>query len=104
MLSFKEQMNEDLDVFFNLNEFGDTHIIDGMPKTVVIDNETLKERIRKEYDGILQADLLYFIKESEVFKKPKSGEMQNFDGCLYNVFDVKYDSGVYEIILQGAMN
>ncbi len=104
MLSFKEQINEDLNTFFDINEFAERHYIDGVIKTVVVDNETLKKRIQKEYDGILQADLLYFIKSYDVQKEIKVGDVQNFDGSVYKVFDVKYDSGMYEIILQGARN
>ncbi|NFE73371.1 hypothetical protein FDC27_05200 [Clostridium botulinum] len=105
MMNFKEQIQEDLNnIFFNIDEFGEKHYIDGIIKTVLVDNETLKERNQKEYDGIVQADLLYFIKSSDVIKKIKAGDVQNFDGALYTVFDIKYDNGMYEIILQGASN
>lgn len=104
-MNFKEQIQEDLNnIFFNIDEFGEKHYIDGIIKTVLVDNETLKERNQKEYDGIVQADLLYFIKSSDVIKKIKAGDVQNFDGALYTVFDIKYDNGMYEIILQGASN
>lgn len=102
MLSFKEQVKEDLNMFFNLDEFAEKHYINGFLQTIVIDNELLKKRIQKEYDGILQADLLYFIKSSDISKKVKVGDSQKFDNGLYTVIDVKYDAGMYEIILQGA--
>ena len=103
--SFKDILSSDIDsVFINKEEFGERHYIDGVIKTVIVDNETLKERNQKEYDGILQADILYFIKSSDVQKEIKVGDVQNFDGAVYKVFDVKYDSGMYEIILQGARN
>ncbi|MBN1071153.1 hypothetical protein DVV81_08215 [Clostridium botulinum] len=104
-MNFKEQLKEDMNnVFFNNEEFAERHYIDGALKTIIVDNETLKERNQKEYDGIIQADLLYFIKSSDVIKKIKAGDVQNFDGALYTVFDIKYDNGMYEIILQGASN
>ena len=104
-MNFKEQLKEDINnVFLNKEEFGERHYIDGVIKTVIVDNETLKERNQKEYDGILQADLLYFMKSYDVQKEIKVGDVQNFDGAVYKVFDVKYDSGMYEIILQGARN
>ncbi|UZP01928.1 hypothetical protein JW813_09265 [Clostridium botulinum] len=104
-MNFKEQIQEDLNnIFFNIDEFGEKHYIDGIVKTVLVDNETLKERNQKEYDGIIQADLLYFIKSKDLVKKIKVGELQRFDGAVYTVFDVKYDSGIYEVILQGARN
>lgn len=103
--SFKDILKNDIDsVFVNKEEFAESHYIDGVLKTVIVDNETLKERNQKEYDGILQADILYFIKSSDMTKKVKVGDSQKFDNGLYTVVDVKYDTGIYEIILQGARN
>lgn len=103
--SFKDILNNDLDsVFINKEEFAERHYIDGVLKTVIVDNETLKERNQKEYDGILQADILYFINSSDINREVKTGDIQMFDGSSYKVFDVKYDSGMYEVILQGARN
>ncbi|WP_252216138.1 hypothetical protein [Clostridium sp. VAP41] len=104
-MSFKDIVQNDINsVFINIDEFGEKHYIDGIIKTVLVDNETLKERNQKEYDGIIQADLLYFIKSKDLVNKIKVGELQRFDGAVYTVFDVKYDSGIYEVILQGARN
>lgn len=103
-MSFKEQFNQDLNIFFNIEEFAEEHIVNNQKLNVVIDNETLKQRNKKEYDGILQADLLYFVKESDIIKEPVSGDIQYFDGAIYTVFDVKVDSGVYEVVLQAGRN
>lgn len=100
-MSLKDIIKADIKtVFFNDDEFAEDHNIDGRKVSVVVDNETLKKRNQKEYDGILQADILYFIKDEDVNRKPVVGQVQRFDGKIYSVFDVKYDSGVYEIILQ----
>lgn len=101
-MDFKEQINSDLDIFFNINEFSESHTINGKIVNLIIDNETLKQRNRKEYDGILQADLLYYVKATDILKRPISGQVQNIDGLMYTVFDVKYDFGVYEVILQAG--
>ncbi|WP_242846501.1 hypothetical protein [Clostridium botulinum] len=103
-MSFKDIVQNDLDnTFFNSSEFGEEHIIDRKVFNVVIDNETLKDRNKKEYDGILQADLLYYIKADDIGEL-KTNELQYFDGVAYNVFDVKLDNGVYEVILQSNIN
>ena len=99
-MNFKEQLKADLNTFFNFNEFGEEHTIEGQRINIIIDNETLKQRNRKEYDGILQADLLYYVKATDIRKKPISGSFQNIDGVIYTVFDVKHDLGVYEVVLQ----
>lgn len=104
-MNFKEQINQDLeDTFFNIDEFGEEHMIDRKLKTIIIDNETLKERNKKEYDGILTADLLYYIKESDLDKEPIPESAQFFDGNIYTIVDVKSDSGIYEIILRAGIS
>lgn len=103
-MNFKEQLNEDLNIFFNFEEFGEEHTINTQKLNVIVDNEVLKQRNKKEYDGILQADILYYVKASDIIKKPVSGDFQKFDGAPYTVFDVKLDSGIYEVILQSGRN
>ncbi|MBN1039027.1 hypothetical protein DVW12_09965 [Clostridium botulinum] len=102
-MGFKEQLKDDLNIFFNIDEFGEEHIIDKEKITAIVDNEGLKNRIQKDYDGIIQADLLYFVKVEDI-KEPTPGEVQFFDGCIYTIFDVKCDSGIYEVILQAGRN
>lgn len=103
-MSFKEQIKADLNTFFNFDEFGTDHVIDGKIVNVIVDNETLKSRNKKEYDGIVQADMLYFAKEEDLLKEPRPNSVQSFDGVLYEIFDAKLDEGVYEVILQANRN
>ena len=103
-MNFKEQLKEDLSIFFNPDEFGEDHIIDGKVVNIIVDNETLKSRNKKEYDGIVQADILYFAKEEDLFKEPIPDSVQMFDRVPYIIFDSKLDEGVYEVILQANKN
>jgi hypothetical protein len=102
-MNFKEQLKEDLNVFINHEEFGEEHIINKQIINILIDNETLKRRIQKDYDGVIQADLLYFVKEEDI-EEPTPGEVQFLDGAIYTVIDVKCDSAIYEVILQSGRN
>lgn len=61
----------------------------------------LKIKNEKEYDGIIQADLFYFVKASDI-DEPISGEVQNIDGVFYTVLECKNNNGVYEVTLQGC--
>lgn len=99
-MNFKELLKEDLNVFINPDEFGEDHIIDNKIVNIIVDNETLKDRNRKEYDGIVQAEILYFAKKEDLLKEPIPESVQMFDGIPYIVFDAKLDEGVYEVILQ----
>ncbi|BCZ48431.1 hypothetical protein psyc5s11_44980 [Clostridium gelidum] len=103
-MNFKEQIEADLNIFFNPDEFGEDHSIDGKVVNVIVDNETLKSRNKKEYDGIVQADMLYFAKEEDLLKEPRPDGVQMFDGIPYIIFDAKLDDGVYEVILQANKN
>jgi len=100
-MDFKEQLNQDLNIFFNPLEFGEVHVINKRKINIVIDNEGLKERIQKEYDGVIQSDLLYYVKKDDI-NRVVPGEVQNIDGNFYTVIDVKEDSGSYEVILQAG--
>ncbi|CAI3560366.1 MULTISPECIES: hypothetical protein [Clostridium] len=100
-MNFKEQIEHDLNSFFDPEIFGEYHIIDGQEIVIVPDNQLLKIKNEKEYDGIIQADLLYFVKASDI-DEPISGEIQNIDGVLYTVLECKNNSGVYEVTLQGC--
>jgi len=98
-MSLKDQIQADLDIFFNTDEFGEVHKINGRELTIIVDNERLMERTKKEFDGVSIGELLYFVKASEYGEKPVIGEAQRFDKRQMYVVDVKESDGVYEIIL-----
>lgn len=99
-MNFKDQLALDVKgVFFNLGEFADEVLIDGEPKTVIIDDDQLKKRAEKEYFGVTAGMLLYFIPVDSLAKNPEVGQTQFFNKKLYYIDDVKEVGGVYEIVL-----
>jgi hypothetical protein len=99
-MTFKELAEKDLgQTFINPDEFGETHKINGKPAEIVIDNDRLLQRSKKEFDGISIGEVLYYVKKSDFGEKPEQGTPQNFDGRTMYVFDAREDSGLYEIIL-----
>ncbi len=98
-MGFKDYAAADLAVFLNGSEFAETHTIDGRSLSVVVDNDRLKERSNKEYDGISVGEVLYFVSAAEYGERPEQGAPQIFDVRQMYVFDVREDMGVYEIIL-----
>jgi hypothetical protein len=100
-MNFKEYTNQDLQVFINLNEFADTHTIDGRTLTVIVDNDRLMERSQKEYDGAYIGEILYFVNAAEYGVLPETEAIQTFDGQCYYVASAKSEMGMYEIILKG---
>lgn len=100
-MSFKETVKSDIaNVFFNLNEFAELHTINGRQLPVIVDNDRLQQRSKKEYDGLYVGDLLYFVSANDFGPPPKPDSIQLFDGKPYIVFDVRQDVGMYEIILK----
>lgn len=100
MPGLKDYLNADLETFFNLDEFAEPHSINGKTLNVVIDNDQLTRRSKKEYDGITVGEILYFVKAEDFGERPEQGTPQIFDGRQMYVFDCREDNGVYEVILQ----
>lgn len=99
-MSVRDQIQSDLDLFFSTDDFAGPHTIDGRTINVVIDNDQLTRRSKKEYDGITVGELLYFVKAEDFGERPEQGTPQIFDGRQMYVFDCREDDGMYEIILQ----
>lgn len=100
MLKAKDFFINDLDNFINTDEFGESHIINRRILNVIVDNDRLKERSKKEYEGIYVGDILYFVNSQGYGSPPKINEFQLFDQKPCKVFDVRHDMGIYEIILK----
>lgn len=112
MATFKDYLQKDRAIFINLDEFGGLGVVNGVQMPMMIDNDRLKERSKIEYAGVEVGELLYFAFTESFTKAPKVGDVQDFKGediatgevfeGLYEVFDVRRDAGIYEIILRGC--
>jgi len=101
-MGFKDQVNADLDVFLNLDEFGELHTVDGMQLSVVVDNDKLKERQAKAQYGY-EGDLLFYVAKAFYGDLPAVGQIVRFDGEIYRVSDAQEDMGMYFITLVANM-
>lgn len=103
-LSFKEILERDInEVFFNLSEFSDSHIIDGTSMTAMIDDMEHIEREKKmksHMDGLHAREILLYVKASEFGPLPAQGRLLNLDGKRYTVLDAVDEGGVYTITLE----
>jgi len=96
----KDYFASDMAVFFNPGEFADSHTINGESKTIVVDNEKIKEVSKATNQGISLGEILYSIPVSEYGnKKPKKGDSQLFDSKLMYITWVDENMGLYEIML-----
>lgn len=102
-MGFKDQVNADLDVFLNLDEFGELHTINGVQLNIVIDNDKLKERQAKAQYGY-EGDLLFYVAKVSYGDLPAVGQIVRFDGEIYRVSDVQDAAGLLTITLAANMS
>lgn len=102
-MTFKEIVKNDVrQVFMNLDEFSETHTINGKEMPVQIDsNEQIEreKRLNQNMDGIYKNQKLIYVSAEEFGPMPKQGVMLNMDGKMYKVEDAIHEDGVYSITL-----
>lgn len=105
MRNFKEQLEKDFDsTFFNLNEFAENHLIDGVEIPVVVDNDmivNLSLGKMADTDGIFTDDKMFFVQKKYLVYEPVAGQHIKFDGEMYPIKSVFEDFGGYTIVLSG---
>jgi hypothetical protein len=104
-MNFKDHVAQDnMSVFFNPDEFGKIHSIDGKDILVVIDADTFKERsvsgggMYPTHSGIMMSEFTIYVKTVDI-EKPCIGQYMNLDGDEYMVTDVVEAAGIYQITL-----
>jgi hypothetical protein len=101
MAGFKDFLANDLNTFFNLEEFSEIHNIDGNDITIVPDDDLLKERQIKSAGGTYVGDLLFYVRKSDWGPRPAIGsQVVKFDQERYRVTDYQENSGVCTITLE----
>ena len=103
--TFKEIISEDVHrTFLNVDEFSDTHTVNGKEMPVQIDtNEQIereKRRTQITEDGIYRNEKLIYVAASDFGAMPKQGSVLNLDGKIYRVADCADEYGVYSITIE----
>ena len=104
-MTFKQMAAGDIsEIFFNPEEFGEVHRIDGRPMTVIIDGFEVVERSKKQsdkgrIDGIYQKQVLLYVSRKEMGNLPAIGRQLQLDGSKYLVTDAIDEGGVFSITL-----
>ncbi len=107
MMTFKEQIELDNQaVFLNLQEFADTHDLNGIECSCVLEGDTLQQTlsigagINKTYPTIYGADLTAYVLRKDLDDElPVYGQTFTVDGELYLVDSVKENMGMVIIRL-----
>ena len=94
-MTLKEQMAGDVaDLFFMLDDFGETHRVEGKRIDIVVDNDELVKLKTGQIVGTAAADLLFYARTSELPEKKAPGSNINYDGRECLVEDWVENSGV----------
>lgn len=107
-MTFKDQIAKDItDVFMNLDEFSEIHIINGVEMPCQIDsNEMIYREKRYQYkrslyaDGVYLKELLIYVKASDFGPLPAVGRVLTFDKKTYVVSDAIDEDGIYSLCLE----
>ncbi|GIO09665.1 hypothetical protein J31TS6_56930 [Brevibacillus reuszeri] len=107
-MNFKDQLSIDLSVFFNIDEFGEIHNIDGRDLLVVIDKDVSAGRKRKglsDYysmsEGLHISKIMLYARVSDFPVVPTADSQMKIDEEYYRVVDCDKQMGVLEIELEG---
>jgi hypothetical protein len=102
--SFKDVLKDDVNnTFMNLDEFTDTHIVDGKEIPVIIDENEIIEREKKmksNMDGVYVKQKLIYVKADDFGALPAIGRAIMLDGKRYIVIDAVDEQGVYSITME----
>lgn len=106
-MNFKEYVQHDIcNTFVNQDEFASEVLINGASVKVVEDKDQLLYRIKKNYDGLVVGDILFFISLEEwgkiphVSKTPKVHEAVSYNGKPCTIVEVSPQEGLFEVLLQ----
>lgn len=107
-MTFKEQIAQDnRNIFMNLDEFSDLHMVNGKEMAVQIDsNEMIDREKRYQYkrslyaDGVYMKELLIYVSAEDFGKLPAVGRILTLDGKTYTISDAIDEDGIYSLCLE----
>ncbi|WP_425057623.1 hypothetical protein SCACP_21400 [Sporomusa carbonis] len=95
-------LNDDLDVFFDLDEFAEMHNINGQNMVCIIDQHISKQ-YRMNYDGLFMRQVVLFVRESDLGYRPDYDQRMTIDDKWYTVMECVNNNGLLEITLGANM-
>lgn len=103
-MGFKDIIKADIhNVFLNMEEFADTHMVNGTEMAVLIDNNEQIERekrINQNMDGIFTNQRLIYVAAADFGPLPKQGSILTLDKRTFRVADAIDEDGIYSITLE----
>lgn len=100
MSSFKDQVQNDLVVFINPDEFGESHNIDGVEIDIVPDEDTVNERKYGHAEGTYLSKRGFFVRKEVLGYRPVERQGLTFDGDYFTVASVSENAGILRIEIE----
>lgn len=98
---FKDMVKADrIEVFLNIDEFGEIHTVEGNLIQIVIDNDELKERQSGQDIAIAESSTLFYARTEDLPRRRPVGESMNIDGRECLIDDWQEDMGMSTIVLR----
>ncbi len=102
-MGFKEQLTEDLDsVFFNAEEFAESHVINGSKVNIVVDNDKLAELYLAKgthTEQLFTDSILFYVRKKDLDFEPVPGQYLEYDDRVFLISDVKTDNESYTVVM-----
>lgn len=103
-MTFKEIIHNDIkQTFLNLEEFGETHEVNGTPMVIIFDdieNVEREKKMKSSMDGIFKRQYFMYVAAEDFGPLPAQGKLVTVDGKRYGVVDATDESGVYGLTLE----
>lgn len=92
-------LEADRDVFLNLGEFGEEHVVEGKTITAVLDEAILADSKTAQDLGLTQGDLVLFAKCEDLPEQRDEGESIRVDGRDYLIASWRVDFGMAKVYI-----
>ena len=100
--AFKTLLQMDRQIFLNPDEFGELHNVGGKEMLILIDDNEMIEREKRQ--GIYIKQILFYVKAEEFGKLPAVGRALILDGKRYTITDAVDENGIYSISLEAVQS
>lgn len=102
MSEFKDMVARDVHTtFLNVDEFSDTHTVNGVEMAVQIDNnEQINREKRQSPEGTFRNQKLIYVSAADYGPLPRQGSAINLDGRTYKVVDAISEDGIYSLTIE----
>ena len=99
-MKLKDEILKDIDnVFLNIDDFADEHMINNVPIMCIFDDEELTERQGSNELAVSDSSVVLFAKSEDLPPKQPANTKIKIDGKTYIVDDWKENMGMSELAL-----